>query len=203
MIMAIQTLKYTITGEGAILINNPQTVDRFNVYSKSMALINRKGTRRTDEDYLELRKLEIKAKLYFDDEMGVYIPATWVTAAIQKISHKQAKIAKADIRGSVFSAEVSNKIKLNYRDMKLVKTMDDVVGNPNFHKLLLLKQGQVKIAKNFPIFHDWSFSGELEFDDTTVDGSTLEGLLKYASRYGGFGDFRPTFGRATAVTEIL
>jgi hypothetical protein len=49
-----------------------------------------------------------------------------------------------------------------------------------------------------PIFHNWSFETMLEFDDKTIDPSSLTHVVKHAARYGGFGDFRPTFGRATA-----
>jgi hypothetical protein len=38
----------------------------------------------------------------------------------------------------------------------------------------------------------------LEFDDAIVDLRTLATIVKHTAKYGGFGDFRPTFGRAVA-----
>lgn len=196
--MAIRKLKYTITGTLPLLMNNPQTVDRFNQYTKRMSEINAKKTRRTDEDYLELRDIEIRSKIFFDDE-GIYVPATWVTASLEKISHGVAKIAKATMRAIVFTEE--SKLRLKYRGMKLVNTPEDIVKNDDFRHMMNLKQGQVRVMKAFPIFHEWSFSGHLEFEDTQVDASDMVRMLEHAARYGGYGDFRPTFGRATVEVK--
>jgi hypothetical protein len=60
------------------------------------------------------------------------------------------------------------------------------------------------VVKAFPIFHDWSFKTHLEFDDKIVDPDSIAQTIKHASKYGGYGDFRPTFGRAEAkVTHVF
>lgn len=198
--MAIRTVNYTINGITPILLNNPQTVDRFNKYSKRMAVINAKKARRTDEDYMELREIEIRSKIYFNED-GIYVPATWMTASLEKISHSLTKIPKAIMRGSVFANDTV--MQLQYDGMSKVKTPEDVVRNDEFHHLMNIKQGQVRIMKAYPQFNDWSFSGSLDYDDTLVDASDMERMIKHAARYGGYGDFRPTFGRATAeVTHV-
>jgi len=46
--------------------------------------------------------------------------------------------------------------------------------------------------------NEWSFSTVIEFDDTVVDLVGLTSILKRSAMYVGFGDFRPTFGRAKA-----
>ena len=194
--MAIRSLNVTITGMNPLLQNNPQTVDRFNDYTRAMAKINAKKTRRTDEDYRDLQDIEVRAKIYWDESLGIYVPGTWVSAAIAAASFKKAKISKADIRGSVFVED--DKIKLQYENMNLVKKPEDIVGNPEFRLNMTLKQGQVRVVKAVPIFHKWSFSTRVEFDDKLVDESSLVDIIKHASLYGGFGDFRPTFGRAQA-----
>jgi len=192
--MSIRYANYTINGISPLLQNNPQTVDRFNRYSRAMAVINKKGQRRTDDDFEAIRDLEIRAKIYWDDDQGIYVPTTWVHAALCQISFTQAKISKANMRGAVFMAEPTSKLK--YRSIGKVKGVDDIVKNGEFRHLMLLKQGQVRVAKAVPIFHDWSFSGGIEFDDKVIDPDTISQLLHHAAHYGGFGDFRPTFGRA-------
>ncbi|ADV47055.1 hypothetical protein [Nitratifractor salsuginis] len=191
--MAIQNLEATITGIAPLLLNNPQAVDPFNRYSRAMKQITAKR-KKTDDDLLELRKLEIETKLYWDDDLGVYVPSTWILAALAKTSFKKAKIAKAEIRAGVFAVEP--KLKLNYDGMDKVKKIEDVVGNSRFHTQLILPQGQVRVSKAAPIFHKWSFDFSLEFDDEIIDRRTLIGLLEYSAKYGGFGDFRPSYGRA-------
>lgn len=197
--MAMRQAEIKIKGINPLLQNNPQTVDRFNKYSKRMAQINAKKTRRTDDDYLELQDIEVRAKLYFDEGLGVYVPSTWVLSGIAATAFKVAKISKADIRGALFTTE--DKIKLNYRDSSKVKAPQDIVGNPDFRIALTLKQGQVRVVKAAPIFHDWSFETIVEFDDKIIDPDSLTRIVDHLAKYGGFGDFRPTFGRAVAEVK--
>lgn len=199
--MPMRNATVTITGVSPLLQNNPQTVDRFNRFSKRISAINAKKTRRTDDDYLEVRDLEMEAKLYFDSEMGAYVPASWVAEAIACSAFKVAKISRADIRGALFT--VDSKLKLNYRDSDKVKGIEDIVKNEAFRICLTLPQGQVRVVKAFPIFHKWSFSLDLEFDDKIIDPDSLTRIIQHTAKYGGFGDFRPTFGRAVAeVTHV-
>jgi len=197
--MAIQQARIIVTGISPLLQNNPQTVDPFNHYAKAKKAITNKRTAKTDDDLLELGNLETESKLYFDDEIGVYVPATWITEAIICAGFSVAKIGRSKMRGGLFATE--SKIKLKYRGMNKVKTNTDVVMNPEFRHRMLLKQGQVRVPKDAPIFHDWSFETAVEFDDTVVDMGSLRRIVERSAKYGGFGDFRPTFGRANA--EVL
>ncbi len=192
--MSIRTAKINVSGVAPLLQNNPQTVDRFNPFTRQMAAINAKKTRRTDDDYRELQNIEVRAKVFHDDEIGIYVPASWLMAAIAGNAFRVAKISRDGIRGALFTTE--DKIPLSYRDKDKVRTIDDIVGNPAFRIMLTLPQGQVRVVKAAPIFHGWSFSTEVEFDDKIIDPDSLTRICAHAGKYGGFGDFRPTFGRA-------
>lgn len=198
--MSLLSAHVKITGARYLLQNNPQTVDRFNKYAKKISAINAKKTRRTDDDYKEIRKLEIESKMYFDEKLGIYVPSTWLAEAIAVNSFRVAKISKADIRGSVFTLE--DKCKLTYDKMQLVKTPQDIIGNTAFHHVATLPQGKVRIVKAFPIFRNWSFECGLQFDDKIIDPDSLKRIIDHAALYGGFGDFRPTFGTATAEVTL-
>jgi len=195
--MSIRTFSVTITGNAPLLLNNPQCVDRFNPFAKRMSEINAKKTRRTDEDYRELGDLEVEAKVYWNEEQGIYIPSRWIMAAMCKVSNKVAKIPKGDIRSSVFPLQDS--VSLAFDKQELVKGVVDIVKNGFFRHQMILPQGQIRINKHGPIFHGWSFTFDMEFDDTMMDATDITRILEHAALRGGFGDFRPTFGRATAV----
>ena len=198
--MAIQQAIIKINGIGTLLQNNPQTVDPFNRYAKAKKAITNKRAK-TDDDLIELGNLETESKIFFDPEVGVYVPANWLTESIITTAFQVAKIGRNKMRGALFATEW--KIKLHYKDMDKVKTVQDVVMNPFFRHRMLLKQGQVRVPKDAPIFHDWSFETVIEFDDAVVDFYSIKKIVEHAARYGGFGDFRPTFGRATAeVTNV-
>ena len=194
--MAIQQVSITITGFSPLLMNNPQTVDPFNKYTKLKKPITNKKVSKTEDDLIELGNIETESKLYFDPIIGVYAPTRWLTEAIVTAGYAVAKIGRDKMRGGLFATD--EKAKLTYRDMNKVKTITDVVMNPSFRHRMLLPQQQNRIAKDFPIFHDWSFSTVVEFDDSVVDFNGLKAIVERTAKYTGFGDFRPTFGRATA-----
>lgn len=198
--MAMRNAEISITGVSPLLMNNPQTVDRFNGFAKRMAAINAKKTRRTDDDYLELRDLEMESKTYFDKGgVGIYVPSSWLSEAIATAAFRVAKISRADIRGALFTTE--EKIPLKFRDMDKVKAITDIIKNENFRIVLNLPQGQTRLAKAFPIFHQWSFKTSVEFDDKIIDPDSVTRIVEHTAKYGGFGDFRPKFGRAAAEVK--
>jgi len=199
--MAIQQARITVTGFAPLLMNNPQTVDPFNKYTKLKKAITNKKAGKTEDDLIELGNLETEGKLFFDDEVGVYVPTRWLTEAIVMAGYTTAKIGKDKMRGGLFSTE--GKAKLFYRDMDKVKTITDIIMNPVFRNRMLLPQKGVRVAKDFPMYHDWSFSTILEYDDSVVDFNGLKAITERTAKYTGFGDFRPTFGRSTAeVTSV-
>ena len=192
--MAIRQATISIAGISPLLQNNPQTVDPFNQYAKAMKAITNKRTGKTEDDLIELGNIEARAKLYFDDQVGVYVPARWVTEALVTAAHGIIKVSRDKMRGGVFSTE--DKVALHYDGIEQVKTADDVVYNPKFRLRMGLPQGRVRVPKDFPIFHGWSFGTVIEFDDKVVDLGGIKRIIEHSAKYVGFGDFRPTFGRA-------
>ena len=189
------TLKYS--GLNQLLLNNPQTVDPLNKYTKLISVINKKRVR-TEEDINHRYELEVASKIYWSDENHVQVPTSWVVASVCKVSNLLAKIAKASIRSCLFPTK--DYVKLYYDGHESVKTKDDVIYNESPRWLFPTKQGQNKIMKAFPMFDNWSFEVDVEYDDSILPECELIRIAEYAAKYNGFGDFRPTYGRA--VLEV-
>ena len=195
--MAIKTLRFKVEGINEIRLNNPQAADPLNKYAIEMKAMT--AVRKKDEEHiLKMREIEIRSKLYWDDELGVYFPSNWIMEAIAKESFAQVKVSKAKMRSAVFPK--TSKIKLNYEGMDTVKSKEDLVLRDEFKVAELIKQGQVRIVKMFPQFKNWSFEAEIEFDERTFTEIDMRNILDVAVRYNGFGDFRPTYGRGI-ITE--
>jgi hypothetical protein len=178
-----------------LLHSNPQGVSRSFPLTRRAKQINAKKTKRTDADYAELADLEVLSRVYFDPEIGVYAPTRWVAEAVARKAFAVAKISKATVRGALFMRE--DKVPMDYRGKKGVTVIEDIVKNPAFRHAMILPQGQIRIEKNSPIFHDWSFSVTMDFDDKVFDRADLQRIIEETAQYVGFGDFRPTFGRAS------
>jgi hypothetical protein len=193
--MAIQQARITITGIGPLLQNNPQTVDPFNRFTKAKKPLTAKKNK-TEEDLIELGNLDTESKVFFDPEIGIYVPTRWLTEQIVTSAFGIIKVGKDKMRGGIFATD--DKAKLTYRGMNKVSTIKDIVYDQEFRHRMILPQQNIRIAKDFPIFHNWSFSTVIEFDDTVVDQVGLTSIVKRSAMYVGFGDFRPTYGRAKA-----
>jgi hypothetical protein len=191
-IMAIKTLTAKFKGIAPLLQNNSQSVDPFNKYAKLKKPLTSKRTK-TDEDLLEIRDIEVESKVYFDDDIGIYVPSRWLSASLAKNSWSVIKVKKDHIRGALFIVE--DKAKLTYDGIDKVKKISDVVKNEKFVTTLILPQQQVRLAKSFPIFHKWEFEFTIEYDDSIFNDKELGSLLEYCAKYNGFGDFRPSYGR--------
>jgi hypothetical protein len=190
-------LKATFSGVSPMLHANPQGVSRSFPITQRVKQINAKKTKRTDADYAEMADLEVESRVYFDKEIGVYVPSRWVAEAIARKAFSVAKISKGSTRGALFMT--ADKLPLKFKNMSRVKKIEDVVKDGFFRHAMILPQGQVRIEKNSPIFHDWSFECGMEFDDKVFDRADLERIISDTAHYVGFGDFRPTFGRASAT----
>jgi hypothetical protein len=200
--MAIQQARITITGIGPLLQNNPQTVDPFNSYKKECTLAyNRFKKSKTDEDLILSGNIDAESKLFFDKQLGVYVPVRWLTEQIITSAYGIIKVSRDNMRAGIFI--VDDKAKLTYRGMNKVKTIHDVVLDPQFRHRVILPQGKIRVTKDFPIFHDWSFSTIIEHDESVVDLTGITNILKRSAMYVGFGDFRPTFGRAKAEVSSV
>ena len=193
----MERLTVKFIGGRPLLVNNPRTVDPFDEYARAKKRITSKRSK-TDEDLEKLRELEVESKLYFEDGR-VVVPSTWISAGVAGCAWKLKKISKAEVRGGLFMREAY--IPLTYDGMDRVTGLSCIAKDPKFIETLLLKQGQVKIAKSFPVFKDWSFVADMTYNPLVLDRETLVELLSYIAEYGGLGDFRPTYGRGTM--EIL
>ncbi len=195
--MAIKTLSAKFTGFSPLLQNNPQGINPMNKLLKlDQAATKKYKASKTDENFEALSQTGIALRIFWDDELGIYVPTRWVTAQIAKHSFKRCSVSKDKARAAVFTTV--DKVKLNYDGMKNVKSMVDITKNNNFQTMIFQKIGQVKVPKAMPIFHKWSFELELEYDNTIIDLEQLTDLLEYGAKYNGYGDFRPTYGRCTA-----
>ena len=127
----MKTLRFTIKGTLPLLQNNPQCADPMNKYSlEKKPLVSKSGSKRTPEEWQELNELEIRSKIYWDDGIGIYVPARWVIAAIAKASFKTTRKSAENVRSSVIVND--DKIPLNYSRKNTVKKPVDIIRNEYF-----------------------------------------------------------------------
>jgi hypothetical protein len=198
----MKNLKCRVVGNNEIRMNNPQAADPLNKYAKAMKVINAiHHSKKTDADREKLENISIESKLYFNDELGLWIPSTWIMAGIGGVSFKLCNIGKKVIREGVFMN--SDKIKLHYFGENNVKKIEDIVLNQDFRVTEFHKIGTAKIAKAVPSFKAWSFDIDLDFDEEVITETDMINVIKMMVERKGFGDFRPTYGRGTVEDLVV
>ncbi len=176
-------LKFKLTGDGPLLMKNGQTADPLNKFVKASKEISGKR-KKTDEDQLELRRLDFLGALYVG-EAGPCIPSDLITATLIAGAKKERNgpAAKAGVYSNGnFNLEyegsrVPDELYLTHCDVRPVRV------------------GQAKVMRARPIFHQWTTVVTVNYEDTLCNAADVERWLGIAGQQCGIGDYRPRYGR--------
>ena len=102
----------------------------------------------------------------------------------------------------VSNFDIDQELPLGLKIDEIGKAKIDIVALENLDEDIKLYIKDLTNGETYPI-NDQSFEIDLEFDDKVYDFDVLKNIVTNAAAYGGFGDFRPTFGRAKAEVELV
>jgi hypothetical protein len=72
-------LKMTWTGRTPLVVHNDQLANPLGSYTKAIKAISSKRAK-TEDDHLEMSRIEWEGGLYIDPELGPFLPTTYPTA---------------------------------------------------------------------------------------------------------------------------
>lgn len=148
--------------------------------------------KKTDEDQAQISRLEWELGMYFDPEIGPYIPAINVEACIRD----GAKMEKRgeDVKKAVHVME--DKIEVQYKGPRDL----DGLWNAGFRDLRTVGNQNNKVMRCRPKFSKWSIKFSINFDSAIFNGDDLRRCAELAGRYSGLCDYTPRFGRFDVVS---
>jgi hypothetical protein len=179
----------TITGTGSLLMHNGQLANPRNQWAKAIKLISSKR-KKADEDYEEMARLEFLGGLYYDDEIGPYIPAECIDGALTD-GAKKKKLGKAF--KSCVMAE-GEKFALDYKGPR---DRNKLWESGQFQHECLAVVGMARVVRTRPRFRDWGVTFDIALIPGEVNPSDIEEALRVSGAYGGLCDYRPKYGRFT------
>lgn len=179
-------IEVTLVGTRGLLMHADILSDPLNALTKEHKARTSKK-KKTDEDYEAIAHSEWKSSLYFDDELGPYIPSQNIEACICD----GAKISRLgrDIKRSVEVMQLKN--KLEFRGKRDLKSL----WNNNFYLACSVKVKQARLMRYRPFFANWSVDCEVAFDNQMLEEQQVIKCLTDAGLYCGLCDFRPKYGR--------
>ncbi|GAA2182115.1 hypothetical protein GCM10009785_19900 [Brooklawnia cerclae] len=183
----------TINGTAPLLHHNSRLADKLDPITRAKAVVSGKR-KKTDEDDLELSRLEWLGGLYFDSEVGPYLPGDNVFKALVEAARK-SKQGKQVEQGLFVTTDVNPLAYHGPRDT------DSLWADENFVFRRTVKQQMSRITRTRPIFREWATEVEGAYDPAILDLRDVAAFAETAGAYIGVGDWRPRYGRFVATVR--
>lgn len=187
----MKTIKVELKGESPIILHSCQCVNPLHPIAIEMKKINGKKRNKTDEDLALLSDLEWEGGLYWDDAIGVYIPAENIEATIRegaKARRKGKDIVKA------FSC-TEMMIPLDYGENL---TKEQLKADFRFRDVRAMKVKTSRVMRTRPRFNMWNLFFTAVYDENILDFREIVDAIEYAGQYVGLCDSRPKYGKFSA-----
>lgn len=187
--MAWQEVTYRLTSDAALLMHNGQTADPTNKFAKMLKQVSSKRVK-TDADYEEMARIEFLASVYMDPN-GPVLPPNMIDALVVAAAKKskEGQVAKS----GCFCLNVAS---LEYDGPR---TVEELWADEEFRFSAIVRVGTARIARMRPIFKTWSANVRLNIEPTLVNIARVDEWMRVAGSQIGVGDWRPQYGRFTAV----
>ena len=188
--LTAQQLRLKITAQEGVpmLQNNPQMIDLNNHYA-----IERAKFKKADQNTEAYNRVSWEGALYYDDEIGPYIPASHIEASIANASSKLKNTYKKLFKASVFIVEP--KIAIEFKGSR---TLDGMWKEKRYdlRNVKIVGKGVIKCR---PKFENWHAFCTLTFIPTKdITANTVLSATQLAGQFHGIGDYLPKFGRFIA-----
>lgn len=189
----MKTATYTIKGTTAMMMHSERLANPFDELTKEIKAISGKR-KKTEDDLLEMARLEWLGGLYHDDEAGIHVPGYNMLACLVS-GGKVHKLGTAIKRAAIV---VEDKIALQYDGPKApAKLFQD----KRFKDIRSVKVGTSKVMRCRPVFPQWQMTFSVAYDENTLQRGDLDRCVETAGQMCGLGDFRPRFGRFEVVRK--
>lgn len=185
--------RITCVGTKPLLMHNARLSNPLDDVAKAMKRITAKRIK-TDEDHEELARLEHMGGLYFDPEIGPYVPGQNFERCLVDAA-RITKSGKKIERGVFVDTDVN---PLSYDGPR---DIDGLWKDENFRHAASVKVGTNRVTRTRPQFRSWAVEAEGEYDPSVISLVELGEIATTAGLMIGLGDWRPRFGRFQATVE--
>lgn len=186
----------TMMGTAPMLVHNAQLSDPLNKWAKEMKKVSAKRTK-TEDDHLELSRLEFYGGMYYDADLGPVIPAMNIEATLVN-GAKKIKLGKAVTQGLRITDQVTPIVYDGPRDL------DGLWGDGEsaFVNRSSVKVGMARVMRTRPMFTNWALEVSGVYDESIFDEDVINEICTYSGTLIGIGDWRPRFGTFTHELEV-
>lgn len=188
----MQTIRFRLKGETPLLQHNVRLANPLDPFAKQISAIAKKRNK-TDADYAALAPLEFEGGMYFDKEIGPYVPGAWIDRMLENAG-KREKL------GSTFKAYaqcLADKIPIEYEGPRTLKGLWE----NGYYWTTMVGVQQRKTTRTRPMFQQWAIQVQIFYDEEALDAVQIIRTIERAGLAVGLGDYRPRYGKF--VHEVL
>ena len=191
----MKKLRITLKGLTPLLMHSCEGVNPLHPITKELKKYTSKR-QKTEEDLSTISDLEWENGLYYNDEVGVYIPAECVEASF--INGAKPNKKGSDIQK--YCNVVDMCIPLDYG---CNKSKDDLKKDMSYRDVRAVNVQRAKVVRTRPRFNNWKITFTYVYDETKIDLDTIVQSIEYAGSYIGLCDYRPRYGKFSALVEEI
>ena len=188
-------IRLTLVGTTALVTHNVQLSNPDNQWAKAISAITSKR-KKTEDDRLEISRLEWFGGLYVGQDGGPVIP----TKNIRKCINEAAKIRRMgrDVLRGLAAATLD--VPIRYDGPRNIEQLWQRVE----HRYVDMVRVTGMVQRTRPIFPQWSLDADFELITETLEYDTLKSIVELAGTVEGLGENRVSgYGRFVAEVAQL
>lgn len=183
-------ISLNIVGTSPLMVNSPRGIDPRDPIGKQIKLITDKGADMTDEDQEMVLRLKFEQSLYWEKEIGPYLPAYNIITSFQKAAGLTRK-GQTIVRGVHLIS--SDQRPIEYDGPREIDPMWDA-GYADVRPVKPRNAGAVLGSR--AMFKVWKISGlEVMLDLEQINRRNFLGFAALAGKVMGVGTYRRRYGR--------
>lgn len=157
--------------------------------------------KKKDEHYLAMSRLEFEIGMYYDEEIGIYIPAKCLSACF-KSAAKKFKLGKASKAVTIDCALGTPLIGYEKQTPEKLWEIKTKTGEQKHVFCESVVVNRARIMRTRPIFHSWEAKFDLYLNTELLSLEQIKRIIETAGFEFGLCELRPeratgTYGRFT------
>ena len=187
----MKQITFEIRGTSPLMMHSERLANPFDSLTKEIKTVTGKR-KKTEDDLLEIARLEWLGGLYHDDDAGIHLPGYNIFAALIG-GGKLQKLGTAIKRSALVQEDA---VPLLYEGPAKPEAL---FKDKRFVDMRSVKVGTAKVMRCRPIFRKWGAKFSGLFEESALQREDLIRVARDTGAMVGIGDYRPRFGRFEVV----
>ena len=186
-----------LEGDRPLLIHSQRAMNYRDPLARELQDLNsRRG--KTIEDRVRISDLEMELGLYWEEDLGPFMPLINLKRCIQD-GGKHFKLG-THVQQALRSLAGQDKAPILYEGPRDIK---ELVEDSRFRDVRTVGIAGRTVERTRPIFHQWKIGARFVLDEDRLDLHKLKSCIDRAGSYIALGDYRPEYGTfAASLKEV-